>query len=800
MNNHQRIQLQGWRANCDIQIIIDHHACVEYLAKYAAKGEPRSQQLKDTFNSVIKSADHDTNVKKTIKQLMMKSLGERDFSAQETAHHLLSLKLHSTTFNVKSFSLNGSRRLQPSNDTSNGSCTSDSFLDVYAKRSIFSNEFPDIMNTNFQEFATKYKLTKNKLEQCMSDHIVPNIFPTYSSNPKGQHYSLYCKFQLLRSKPWKNSINDAWGTTEPDDQTYITEWHNFLNTAYAKKHVQNWSQKISDVLENIQLPVYEQSDNQEQHHQEEWMILSDFYKSGEQSNTAPLPHSNYDWTIDSMKYTTQQIGEMPSWINTSKVNFQPTLTQTELIDINSFSEMQKLAYNIITKHSENTSLKEPLLLIINGVTGTGKSYMIRALTSYLQHKCVITATTGKAAYSIRGVTIHSLLKLPITPQSQRDLSGEALIELQHRLSNVDYILIDEYSMLGQKTRGWIDRRCRQSSGVKEHLFGGKSIILIGDPAQLPPVADKPLYHAKPSNPIAEQGYYTYMMFNSVVTLTVNQRVKGSDPEQIVFRDLLLRLRNGETSENDWNLLLTRQPLHANNIEQFKTATRLFYTNEQVAIYNYDSLLQLKQPIAKIDAKHSSSEAAKISPQDMYGLEPSLLISKGALVMLTMNLWPSVGLCNGSAGTVVDIIYKTSHQPPDLPIAVIIKFDDYIGPSISNKIPSLVPIAPVTISVYSGNSVHERQQLPLKLAWALTIHKSQGLTLPQAWVDIGKSEQTLGITYVALSRVKQLSSLIVEPMTFDRLKSINKSANLKYRQEEEHRLKQKSETTKRFFQQ
>ena len=132
--------------------------------------------------------------------------------------------------------------------------------------------------------------------------------------------------------------------------------------------------------------------------------------------------------------------------------------------------------------------------------------------------------------------------------------------------------------------------------------------------------------------------------------------------------------------------MTRQPLHANNIEQFKTATRLFYTNEQVANYNYDSLLQLKQPIAKIDAKHSSSEAAKISPQDMYGLEPSLLISKGALVMLTMNLWPSVGLCNGSAGTVVDIIYKTSHQPPDLPIAVIIKFDDYIGPSISNKIP------------------------------------------------------------------------------------------------------------------
>lgn len=75
---------------------------------------------------------------------------------------------------------------------------------------------------------------------------------------------------------------------------------------------------------------------------------------------------------------------------------------------------------------------------------------------------------------------------------------------------------------------------------------------------------------------------------------------------------------------------------------------------------------------------------------------------------------------------------------------------------------------MTVSAKNGNSFHERQQLPLKLAWALTIHKSQGLTLPKAWVNIGKSEQTLGITYVGLSRVKKLSSLVVDPMTFDRL--------------------------------
>lgn len=164
----------------------------------------------------------------------------------------------------------------------------------------------------------------------------------------------------------------------------------------------------------------------------------------------------------------------------------------------------------------------------------------------------------------------------------------------------------------------VDKWCRQLSGAKENLFGGKSIILIGDPAQLPRVSDKPLYHAKPSHPVGEQGYYVYMMFNHVVTLTVNQRVKGTNPDQILFRDFLLRLHNGEMSEDDWKLLLTRQPSQGNNIAQFYTATWLFYTNEEVETFNYDSLLQLKQPIAIIEAKHSSSKAAKISPPDMYG--------------------------------------------------------------------------------------------------------------------------------------------------------------------------------------
>ena len=91
-------------------------------------------------------------------------------------------------------------------------------------------------------------------------------------------------------------------------------------------------------------------------------------------------------------------------------------------------------------------------------------------------------------------------------------------------------------MLGQSAIGWIDRRCRQVTGLKEEIFGGKSVILIGGPGQLPPVADKPLYQAKPSSDICQQGYMAYLMFNNVVLLTVNQRVSGihSEPFEIVW--------------------------------------------------------------------------------------------------------------------------------------------------------------------------------------------------------------------------------------------------------------------------
>ena len=112
---------------------------------------------------------------------------------------------------------------------------------------------------------------------------------------------------------------------------------------------------------------------------------------------------------------------------------------------------------LIRSHfNDISSNRTPLVLIINGVAGTGKSYLINALHTLLSTKCAVTATTGKAAFNINGVTVHSLLQLPVGSRGNKDLTGQNLIRLQESLHNIDYIIIDEYLMLGQGTFGWID--------------------------------------------------------------------------------------------------------------------------------------------------------------------------------------------------------------------------------------------------------------------------------------------------------------------------------------------------------
>ena len=188
--------------------------------------------LKNTFNTVVKNLHENTDPLKAIKKIMIKTPGERDFSAQETMHLLLSLKLYSSTFEVLPVNLNGSQYVKQANSR----CTSDSLLDKYAKCIVFQNDYPQIMKINFAQFVTKYKIVKDKLV-CQSLNIIPRFFPCYSSNTKGVNHPLYCKYQLFKHKPWQNSQNDAWDNQDPSDEIFVASWLAFLNTPIAKELV-----------------------------------------------------------------------------------------------------------------------------------------------------------------------------------------------------------------------------------------------------------------------------------------------------------------------------------------------------------------------------------------------------------------------------------------------------------------------------------------------------------------------------------------------------------------------------------
>ena len=166
---------------------------------------------------------------------------------------------------------------------------------------------------------------------------------------------------------------------------------------------------------------------------------------------------------------------------------------------------------------------------------------------------------------------------------------------------------------------------QQASGKLDSPLGGFSVILFGDFGQLTPVGDRPLYAEPSFNELSIYGHHIYQIFTTVVILDHVLRQGGTDPVALRFQKLLLRLRAGTVTHDDWQMLLAHSPNKVTNCADFVDALRLFYDKESVAQYNMRKLESLGEPIAWINAIHSNAAAASTKADDPGGLSTSSTI-------------------------------------------------------------------------------------------------------------------------------------------------------------------------------
>lgn len=373
-------------------------------------------------------------------------------------------------------------------------------------------------------------------------------------------------------------------------------------------------------------------------------------------------------------------------------------------------------------------------------------------------------------------------------------------------------------------------------------FGGHMVVLLGDHNQLPPVKDPPLYADVPPpgkksrlDPFADQGRALYRsFFTEAVILTRPQR-QSADTEASFLR-ALESLRAGVADESSFRFFCREREATLSRLEWARSGRRpviLVSTNREVSEHNLQCLIDEKRQVAVIPAVHSGAgkrgeEAAlaamKMPDHNKEGLLAKTALAIGAPVMLTRNLWTKAGLNNGTMGELIALLWsegkgEASIGPPHMPLAAICRFPGYTGPSILDDIPGSCIIIPQKAHVslegdlrcgavnaaakvkngqVKSDAVVTRIQLPLRVSYAMTVHKSQGGTYDCVWVDFGAVSRDLhgASLYVAASRARRGQDLAFTGMSYEQYKKLvgRNPVQLAALRSEEQRLFELAELT------
>ena len=351
-----------------------------------------------------------------LRRIMIRTVGERDLSIQEGMYQIQSLNLHNSSFKVITASLEGSRNIK-SGYTEGDVALEPIAVDHYAHHSKFQHMLREINSTNFVNLVINYYIVDDEIRHRKGEVIVRTL-PCYSGNPESPHFWKFCKYQLLKYKPWKNNSSNAWGDQPENPEIVVAAYSEFLSQPTTRVLMPSCATE----MENLEYYSNGSAETDE----------NDVYGSNfsDEADNENIQGRQY-WIQRSLVYNESETGNMPSWIISRKADAEITPVTSSSCDISSSSEEQRRVYNIVLEKFHSSS-HEQLLLIVIGQAGTGKSYFINAIRELLSHSCVVLAFFGIALFNVPGSTLHNFMKLPNGVRRNDELKGEALAQIQER--------------------------------------------------------------------------------------------------------------------------------------------------------------------------------------------------------------------------------------------------------------------------------------------------------------------------------------------------------------------------------
>lgn len=400
-------------------------------------------------------------------------------------------------------------------------------------------------------------------------------------------------------------------------------------------------------------------------------------------------------------------------------------------------------------------------IFLTGKAGTGKSTFLRYITAHTRKKYVVLAPTGIAAVNVGGVTLHSFFRIPFKPivPGDPDFAPNRIKErmkypgsLVKLIRELELIIIDEISMVRADIIDFVDLLLKTYSGNQREPFGGKQLLFVGDVFQLEPVLTGDM------RDILRKFYRDAFFFSAhafdrihLVPIELRKIYRQSQGE---FVELLDRIRMGSATAEDLARLNSRccAPTLPDSGDEGRPTMTLAARRDMVDHINESRLDAIEKPAFTFIGEIKGDFPENSLPTDL-----ELSLKEGAQVVFIKNS-PDKFWVNGTIGTVTSLtqdLLEVRLENGEVHEVEPEKWSNikYTFNAKTNKIDE----------TELGSFV----QYPVKLAWALTIHKSQGLTFNNVIIDIGRGAFTGGQTYVALSRCRSFEGLTLRSTVADR---------------------------------